>query len=229
MLASREAILAFGLILPSQCLARRSRDDTHTRRRLRGRHPLCGIEVTSRIEVIWKPTACRARSADSRPEPGPITSTSRIFMPCSIAFLPASSAAICAAWGVDLREPLKPMVPAEDQAIVLPWASVMVIIVLLKVALTWAMPELIFLRSRRRGLARVAACVSFAIDQRAPGGQDPRRLKGARPARAGPREPAQAVVFFLPAIGRALPVRVRALVWVRCPRTGRLRRCRRPR
>src|SRR5262245_44389354 len=61
------------------------------------------------------------------------------------------------------------MVPAEDQAMVLPWASVMVIIVLLKVALTWAMPELIFLRSRRRGLARVAVCVSFAIDQRAPG------------------------------------------------------------
>src|SRR5262245_5533233 len=61
------------------------------------------------------------------------------------------------------------MVPAEDQAMVLPWASVMVIMVLLKVALTWAMPELIFLRSRRRGLARVAVCVSFAIDHRAPG------------------------------------------------------------
>src|SRR5262247_1834155 len=101
------------------------------------------------------------------------------------------------------------MVPAEDQAIVLPWASVMVIIVLLKVALTWAMPELIFLRSRRRGLARVAVCVSFAIDQGAPGGQD--RLGGARPALAGARQPTQAVVFFLPAMGRALPFRVRAL------------------
>src|SRR5262245_45832140 len=30
------------------------------------------------------------------------------------------------------------------------------------------MPELMFLRSRRRGLARVAACVSFAIAQKAP-------------------------------------------------------------
>ena len=62
-----------------------------------GRQPLCGIGVTSRIEVTLKPPDCSARSADSRPEPGPLTSTSRVFMPCSIAFLPASSAATCAA------------------------------------------------------------------------------------------------------------------------------------
>src|SRR5215468_8901184 len=42
------------------------------------------------------------------------------------------------------------MVPADDQAIALPWASVMVIIVLLKDAFTWATPEAMFLRSRRR-------------------------------------------------------------------------------
>src|ERR1700752_4749148 len=71
-------------------------------------------------------------------------------MPCSEAFLAASSAAICAAYGVDLREPLKPMVPADDQAIALPCASVMVIMVLLNVALTCATPEAIFLRSRLR-------------------------------------------------------------------------------
>src|SRR4029077_19455835 len=71
-----------------------------------GRQPLCGIGVTSRIEVIAKPTAWSARNADSRPEPGPFTSMSRVRMPCSIAFLPASSAATCAAYGVDLREPL---------------------------------------------------------------------------------------------------------------------------
>src|ERR1051326_8142885 len=35
--------------------------------------------------------------------------------------------------------------------------------------------------------------------------------------------------FFLPAIGFAGPLRVRALVWVRWPRTGRPRRCRNPR
>ena len=42
-------------------------------------------------------TDCSARRADSRPEPGPETFTSRVFTPCSAAFLPASSAAIWAA------------------------------------------------------------------------------------------------------------------------------------
>src|SRR5271163_1940516 len=71
-------------------------------------------------------------------------------MPCSPAFFTASSAAIWAAKGVDLREPLKPIVPAEDQEMVLPCASVMVIIVLLNVELTWATPDTMFLRSLRR-------------------------------------------------------------------------------
>src|ERR1700741_2488372 len=129
--------------------------------------------VTSLIWVIWKPTDCRARSADSRPEPGPITSTSSTFMPCSIAFLPASSAAICAAYGVDLREPLKPLVPDDDQAMVLPCASVMVIMVLLNEAFTCATPEVMFFFSRRRPLARPAgAVVSLAI----------RKLSWGRPA-----------------------------------------------
>jgi hypothetical protein len=48
-----------------------TRRANQTRRRLRGRQPLCGIGVTSRIEVTVKPAACSARSADSRPEPGP--------------------------------------------------------------------------------------------------------------------------------------------------------------
>src|SRR5262249_21725716 len=69
--------------------------------------------------------------------------------------------------GVDFREPLKPMVPADDQAIVLPWASVMVIIVLLKLAFTCATPELMFLRSLRRILVR--PCCSLAMDQVVPG------------------------------------------------------------
>jgi hypothetical protein len=42
-----------------------------TRRRFGGRQPLCAMGVTSRIEVMEKPTAASARSADSRPEPGP--------------------------------------------------------------------------------------------------------------------------------------------------------------
>ena len=57
-------------------------------------------------------------------ESGPRTCTSSDFIPCSAAFRPASSAAICAANGVDLRDPLKPM-PADAQAIVLPCTSVM--------------------------------------------------------------------------------------------------------
>src|ERR1700730_6065194 len=47
------------------------------------------------------------------------------------------------------------MVPADDQAMVVPCASVMVIMVLLKVAFTCATPEAIFLRSRLR--TRVAS------------------------------------------------------------------------
>src|SRR6201996_2214120 len=112
----------------------------YTRRRLGGRQPLCGIGVTSRIEVTTRPTACSARSADSRPEPGPLTSTSKVRMPCSTAFLAASSAATCAAYGVDLREPLKPIIPALDHEIAFPAVSVMVMIVLLKVAATCATP-----------------------------------------------------------------------------------------
>src|SRR5262245_25966468 len=131
-----------------------------TRRRLRGRQPLCGIVVTSRIDVTVKPAACSARSADSRPEPGPATSTSSVRMPCSCAFLETSSAATCAAYGAGLRDPLKPMVPADDQAIVLPCASVMVIVVLLNDEFTCATPEAMFLRSRRR--TRAAASLPIA-------------------------------------------------------------------
>src|SRR3954470_3729970 len=123
---------------------------TQTRRRFDGRTPLCGIGVTSRIEVIVKPTDWSARSALSRPDPGPLTSTSRVRTPCSAAFLPASSAATWAAYGVDLRLPLKPIIPALDQAIALPCASVMVIMVLLKLALTCATPAEMFLRSLLR-------------------------------------------------------------------------------
>ena len=57
-------------------------------------------------------------------------------MPCSTAFLAASSAATWAAYGVDLRDPLNPIIPDEDQEIAFPAVSVMVTIVLLKVAAT---------------------------------------------------------------------------------------------
>src|SRR5215467_14700516 len=113
----------------------------HTRRRFGGRQPLCGIGVMSRISTICNPAAESARTADSRPEPGPFTRTSTLFMPYwSRATLAAASEACCAAYGVPLREPLKPMAPAEDQHIVRPSGSVIVICVLLNDAATYTTP-----------------------------------------------------------------------------------------
>src|SRR5215813_4814232 len=106
------------------------------RRFFGGRQPLCGTGVTSEILVILKPTAFSARTADSRPGPGPLMRTSRFFTPHSCAALPALSAATCAANGVLLREPLNPAAPDVAQASALPWRSVMVMIVLLNDACT---------------------------------------------------------------------------------------------
>src|SRR5688500_20092158 len=78
--------------------------------------------------------------------------TSRFFTPCSCAARPADSAATCAANGVDLREPLKPAPPEVAHESALPWRSVMVMMVLLNDACTWAMPSettfFAFLRAR---------------------------------------------------------------------------------
>ena len=84
--------------------------------------------------------ACNARNAVSLPEPGPFTSTSNVFKPYSEAFVAASSAATWAAYGVDFLEPLKPLDPDEDHDNTFPFLSVIEIIVLLNVALTYAFP-----------------------------------------------------------------------------------------
>src|SRR5580692_8967753 len=190
---------------------------SYTRRRLRGRQPLCGIGVTSRIDVMVKPAACSERSADSRPEPGPATSTSSVRMPCSCAFLAASSAATCAAYGVDLREPLKPMVPDDDQAMVLPCTSVMVIMVLLNVALTCATPEAMFLRSRRRTRVASLPILNPSADRYRACRRRHIFLFGALSCltRCPVRRPGSTRYFFFPAMALAGPFRVRALVWVR--------------
>src|SRR5438876_5664431 len=112
----------------------------YTRRRLGGRQPLCGMGVTSRMDLISTPAACSARMADSRPLPGPFTRMSRERRPESLAAVAAAEAACWAAKGVPLRDPLKPRVPALDQVTTLPSRSVMVTWVLLKEAWTWAMP-----------------------------------------------------------------------------------------
>src|SRR5215813_2830781 len=97
--------------------------------------------------VIFSPQLLSARTADSRPGPGPPTRTSTFFTPCSCAATPAFSAATCAANGVDLREPRKPQPPDVAQESVFPWRSVMVMMVLLKEACTWAIPSRTFLRA----------------------------------------------------------------------------------
>src|SRR6266568_1568824 len=96
--------------------------------------------VMSRMSETLRPAAASARSADSRPAPGPFTITETFLRPCSIALAAASPAATCAANGVDLREPLKPRTPADDQETTLPLTSVMVTIVLLNVDWMWQMP-----------------------------------------------------------------------------------------
>ena len=94
---------------------------------------MCGIEVVSLIDIILNPLAWSALSAVSLPDPGPLISTDKVFIPYSKALLAAESAAICAAYGVDFLEPLKPFCPAEAHAITFPFVSAIEIIVLLKV------------------------------------------------------------------------------------------------
>src|SRR5439155_17450385 len=106
-----------------------------------------GKGVTSSIPLIFSPAFCRFRIACSRPEPGPLTFTSISSIPCLRASEAAFSAARPAANGVLLRAPLKPTVPADAQEIVSPLVSVMVIMVLLKVALMWATPRVTPLRT----------------------------------------------------------------------------------
>src|SRR4051794_7970977 len=105
-----------------------------------------------------RPTACRERIAVSRPEPGPLTKTSTLRMPCSCARRAAASAAICAANGVDLREPLKPTWPALAHEITFPWGSVMETMVLLNVLLMCAWPCATFFFSLRRTFLAPPAC-----------------------------------------------------------------------
>src|SRR5215207_10167474 len=128
-----------------------------TRRRFFGRQPLCGCGVTSWIWPTSRPVAWRDRMAVSRPEPGPLTKTSTLRMPCSCALRAALSAAICAANGVDLREPLKPTWPAEAQLITFPFGSVIDTIVLLNVLLMCAAPWATFFFSLRRTFLAPAA------------------------------------------------------------------------
>src|SRR6266508_4404336 len=143
-----------------------------TLRRFGGRQPLCGTGVTSLMPVTSMPAFWIERIAVSRPEPGPLTTTSTLRTPCSIARRAHCSAAIWAAKGVDLREPLKPTLPADAQARTLPSWSVMVTIVLLNELLMWATPYATFFRSRLRGL--LPPGLGLAISASVPSSCQPR-------------------------------------------------------
>src|SRR2546421_6994528 len=114
----------------------------------------------------------------------------------------AASAVTWAAKGFALRGPLKPAPPADSQAMTLPSRSVRETIVLLNDVLMCAWPiGMFFLGRRRPRWGRLGAGLNYFF-----------------PA------------FFLPATCMRLgPLRVRALVLVFWPRTGRPRRGRRPR
>merc|ERR1712146_452187 len=95
----------------------------YRRRFLGGRHPLCGIEVLSSIEIIFKPAVFNARIEVSRPFPLPLITTSTFAIPISIAFRAAALAAVCAAKGVFFLAPLNPELPADAQHKVFPKIS----------------------------------------------------------------------------------------------------------
>ena len=109
--------------------------------------------------------------------------------------LPFSSAAICAANGVLLREPLNPSPPADAQAMVLPLESVIVTIVLLNVERICAAPDSTCFLSFLFALLFTVAILSLLQHY-------------------------FLVAVFLPAIVFLGPLRVRAFVFVRCPRVG---------
>src|SRR3989344_7001546 len=71
--------------------------------------PLCGIGVTSLIEVMFIPFEIKPLMPDSRPEPTPFTTTLASFMPIALALLPIISPTLAAAKGVPFLAPLKPM------------------------------------------------------------------------------------------------------------------------
>src|SRR5262249_23569839 len=134
-----------------------------TRLRLRGRTPLCACGVTSLTPRISSPAAWSDRIAVSRPDPGPLTNTSTFCRPCSMPFRAHESAVTRAAHRADLREPLKPALPADSHAMTLPSLSVSATIVLLNDVLMCAWPMAMFFRTRRRVRPRAAVFRGGAI------------------------------------------------------------------
>src|SRR5882762_2361900 len=225
-IVKRRHVCALNLPLSFCAALRAGSRGPQTRRLFGGRQPLWGMGVTSLMAEISSPAACSERMAASRPEPGPFTHTSTFFKPSEMASLAADSAEICAANGVLFREPLNPTFPALAQATVCPSMSVIVTMVLLNVDWTWAIPLMPTFRSRFfLGFSAAAGAAGGAAGAVA----SATRLSSHQPAGFGAgRFGAAAILLIAPAVFLG-PLRVRAFVRVRCPRTGRFFRCRRPR
>ena len=151
------------------------------------------------MDVTFRPAARNARTAASRPPPGPLTRTSMLLNPSAMAASAAFLADSVAANGVLFREPLNPKVPELHHEIVFPYLSVKVTMVLLKVALTNPIPS---------GSTFVFFFFFVCV-----------LAKDHSPIAA----------FFFPATVFLRPFRVRALFLVFCPRVGNPLRCLKPR
>lgn len=89
----------------------------------------------SRMLATSSPAAWIALMAVSLPLPGPLTYTSTFLIPhASMALFATASATSWAAKGVDFLVPLNPALPALELATTSPFWSVIVTMVLLKVA-----------------------------------------------------------------------------------------------
>ena len=121
----------------------------YTRRFFGGRQPLCGSGVTSSIDLMVMPAACNAVIALSRPLPGPLTRTSNSLTP-NLAAFSALAAPPLAGEGRALAASLETAGagagPAERVALGIGDRD----LVLLNVALMWAMPTVTLRRTLRR-------------------------------------------------------------------------------
>src|SRR4051812_5047630 len=127
------------------------------------------------MALIERPEAWIAVMALSRPEPGPLTFTSTSLTPYFVAVDAAVSAARCAANGVLLRLPLNPTVPEEAQHSASPLGSVIVTVVLLKVALMCTTALLT--------LRRVFRFLALATGPMLPGSRQKVRVRRSRRTR----------------------------------------------
>src|SRR5437762_13289116 len=175
--------------------------------------------VMSRMSETLRPAAAMARSADSRPAPGPFTITETFLRPCSIALAAASPAATCAAKGVDLREHLNAGAPAEDQESAFPLTSVMVMMVLLKVLWMKTIPVWMFFLLFFLPFLPLGSVVAAAPAAGAPGAAGDGVWGGFCSSAIGHRPRRKVQGLAGAAAGRARtmprfgPLRVRALVW----------------